>query len=223
MQNILVPTWPAPHNVRAFTTLRNSPADIFTQLSGIPKHLKQTHSTIVVCADDVDENIPEADASVAFKPNHICVVRTADCLPILLCDKQGTQVAAIHAGWRGLAAGIITNTCQRLTAPSEQLLAWLGPAIGSQAFEVEQDVPDTFVQLGWKPGVVREAFTPSTTNTEKSFGNLYFLARHALQQYGLTADNIYGGELCTFSDPERFYSYRRSEDASRMSTLIWLE
>ncbi len=215
--------WPAPPNVHACTTLRDCSADFIAQLPYPARYLKQTHGTIVVCVDNLGDEIPEADASVAFQPGAICAVRTADCLPILICDKQGTQVAAIHAGWRGLAAGIIRNTCSRLIAPMDQCLAWLGPAIGATAFEVGVDVLDEFLAHGWQPEIIQQAFEQVPNTDNKWLGDLYFLARHALQQCGIQADKIYGSECCTYSDPERFYSYRRSKDVSRMSTLIWLE
>jgi polyphenol oxidase len=223
MTDFILPPWPAPPNVHACTTLRDCPTDFFTQLPFSPKYLKQTHGINVVCVDDLGDDIAEADASVSFTPGAICVVRTADCLPILICDKQGTQVAAIHAGWRGLAAGIITTTCSRLTVPMDQCLAWLGPAIGSKAFEVGSEVLDTFLAQGWQSEIIHQAFKTKPDTTNKWLCDLYFLARQALQQSGIVADNIYGGEFCTYSDPERFYSYRRSKDVGRMSTLIWLE
>lgn len=220
----LIPNWPAPANVVAFTTLRTTSDDYVQQLPSPPAWLQQVHGVDVVCADNLSPEIkPAADAAVAFQTNTVCVVRTADCLPVLLCDQQGTQVAAIHAGWRGLAAGIIANTWQQLHADPQQCLAWLGPAIGPQAFEVGAEVPDSFLASGWQPQHVTSAFSPHPQHANKYLGNLYLLATFALQQIGFATKNIYGGDCCTYSDPHRFYSYRRSVDTGRMASLIYLK
>lgn len=218
----LIPNWPAPVNIKSLTTLRNTPENYLDILPAAPSWLKQVHGTKVVCTDNLINTLPEADASIAFKPNTICVVRTADCLPILICDTAGTQVAAIHAGWRGLAAGIIAETNQQLTAPGSDRLAWLGPAIGPQSFEVGLDVIDSFLAHGWDSSHIKQAFKPQA-KPDKFLADLYYLARVALQQQGILADNIFGGEWCTYSDPDNFYSYRRSVDTGRMASLIWLE
>lgn len=220
MQRYLTPSWPAPKNIMACTTLRGT---ALTQIAlpAEPSWLKQVHGKIVVCVDQLTIELPEADASVAFTANKVCAIRTADCLPILICDKAGTQVAAIHAGWRGLAAGIIATTCKQLTSAMSDCLVWLGPAIGPNAFEVGQEVVDAFIGYGWDSKQIALGFTPQPH--AKWFANLYYLARIALQQQGVLASNIYGGEWCTFSDPQRFYSYRRSADLGRMVSLIWMK
>lgn len=221
-EQYLTPNWPAPSNVVAMTTLRDTNVAKLN-LPSNPVWLKQVHGANVVNAEYLAglDTIAEADASIAFKNNTICAIRTADCLPLLICDQAGTQVAAIHAGWRGLAAGIIEKTCQQLTAPLQQCLAWLGPAIGANAFEVGQDVLDGFAVNGWDQVHINAAFKPYRAN--KWLGDLNYLARVTLQQQGILDSNIYGGEFCTFSDPQRFYSYRRSADTGRMASLIWLK
>ena len=212
----------APANVKALTTLRNTSENYLDLLPAKPAWLKQVHGTKVVCAENLTQELPEADAAISFAANNICVVRTADCLPILVCDTKGTQVAAIHAGWRGLAAGIIAATNHLLTAPVAERLVWLGPAIGPQVFEVGQDVLDSFLGNGWESRHIQQAFMPKQ-EPQKFLGDLYYLARIALQQLGFLDKNIYGGEYCTYSDPARFYSYRRSADSGRMASLIWCE
>lgn len=218
---MLKPDWPAPDNVHAFTTTRTTPDTYIYSLPTEPVWLKQVHGTHVQDIDITTPTVPEADASISFKPNTVCAIRTADCLPVLLCDTAGTQVAAIHAGWRGLSAGILQTTCAKLTAAPSNCLAWLGPAIGSQSFEVGRDVLNNFLDNGWELPVINSAFQLKPQTNDKWLANLYQLARHALQQHGFAAENIYGGEWCTYSDPERFYSYRRSKDTGRMVSLIW--
>jgi len=220
---MLIPGWPAPANVHAFTTLKTSNPDYTEQLPAKPTWLKQVHGTKVVCADNLRVELPEADASIAFQAGTVCVVRTADCLPLLICDTRGTQVAAIHAGWRGLAAGIIAETCKLLSAPPDQCLVWLGPAIGAQAFEVGPDVLESFLNYGWAEEHIQNAFKPREGVINKWLGDLAQLARLSLQQHGILSNNIYGGEWCTYSDPARFDSYRRSADTNRMSSLIYLK
>jgi len=222
LKDCLTPNWSAPKNVIAVTTLKTTAADFTHSLVSTPKWLKQMHGTHVVCADDEFVIRPEADASYAREKNSICVVSTADCLPIVLCDKDGTQVAAMHAGWRGLAAGIIKATTQKFSAP-QNCLAWIGPAIGAQAFEVGKDVPDTFQANNWPAEILASAFPAKPNTPGKYLGDLCALARFALQQQGILVANIFGGEFCTYSDPERFHSYRRSGLKHGMSTLIWLE
>lgn len=174
------------------------------------------HGARVVQADPAARHT-EADAAYTTTSNTVCVVATADCLPILLCDKAGTAVAAIHAGWRSLGAGIITNTLQQFPAAAKDCLAWLGPAIGAEKFEVDTDVLDYFKAHGWD---LEQGFRQFGS---KWLVDLYTLARKSLMQLGLAADNIYGGEFCTYSEPETFYSYRRSKDTGRMYHLIWLK
>lgn len=218
-----MPQWPAPENIVAMTTLRGTDLNSIDDLPATVCHLKQVHGVAIAQANYPYNEPPNADASFTSSPNTVCVVRTADCLPILICDRQGTQVAAIHAGWRGLAAGIVAKTCQKLTVAPQHCLAWLGPAIGASSFEVGQDVLEGFLEHSWAPEHVATAFRAKSDAPDKWFGDLYYLARKTLQQHGFLADNIYGGEWCTYSDPDRFYSYRRSKDVGRMSSLIWIK
>lgn len=241
--SILQPDWPAPLYVKAYTTLRMggislSPFDDFNladhvgdnidhvrknrlllkqllNLPGDPIWLKQTHSNIAVQA--IPENYgKEADASFSNQYNQICAILTADCLPILLCDQKGTYIAAIHAGWRGLANGIIKEVINKCPVPSQELLAWLGPAIGPQTFEVGEEVYQLFLELN---PVNAEAFKPSPKG--RWLANIYTLAKIQLEE--LKISQIYGGNFCTYSNPLQFYSYRRDgEKTGRMATLIWL-
>lgn len=158
----------------------------------------------------------EADASVAYGPGAVCAVLTADCLPLLLTDRAGTRVAAVHAGWRGLVAGVIEATVARLKVPPGDLLVWLGPAIGANAFEVGGEVRACFLAADAQAAA---AFTP--LGGEKWLADIYLLARQRLAALGVA--RVWGGEHCTYRDPERFYSYRRDGVTGRMASLIWLE
>lgn len=184
-----------------------------------PQWLRQVHGTRVLDLDisAAETAVPsEADAAVTTTGGVVCAVQTADCLPVLLCDLAGTRVGAVHAGWRGLAAGVIEAAVARLDAPAAQILAWLGPAIGADAFEVGDDVRETFVQD-----------VPETSRcflahaSGKWSADLAQLARLRLQRAGVT--RIYGGGWCTYSDAQEFFSYRRDGVTGRMATLIWLE
>lgn len=158
----------------------------------------------------------EADASVAYGPGAVCAVLTADCLPLLLTDRAGTRVAAVHAGWRGLVAGVIEATVARLAVPPGDLLVWLGPAIGATAFEVGGEVRARFVAADAQAAA---AFTPLFG--DKWLADIYLLARQRLAALGVA--RVWGGEHCTYQDRERFYSYRRDGVTGRMASLIWLE
>jgi YfiH family protein len=241
----LIPEWPAPHWVRACATTRlggvssapfqsmnlsdyvqDAPSSvrenrkILTDVLGLPaqpKWLKQIHGTRIVEADRVGTltTPPEADGSFTSYPDVVCTVLTADCLPILLCDQCGTHIAAVHAGWRGLAAGVLETAVAALQKPAEHLLAWLGPAIGPQAFEVGDEVVRAFVEFDEQ---AQAAFLPNDSG--RWMANLYLLARQRLTRLGV--ERIYGGKWCTFSEPDRFYSYRRENKTGRMASLIWL-
>lgn len=240
----IVPEWPAPANVKALITSRNggvgsgafasfnlglragddpqsvteNRARLRRLLPQEPKWLRQIHGASVVSADDVTET-PEADASIACRPGTVCAIMIADCLPVLLSDRAGTLVAAAHAGWRGLSGGVIENTVNAMHeagAKPGELLAYLGPAIGPHAFEVGADVHDAF--LSRDPDAA-QAFVPHATG--KWLADLFKLARQALMRAGVSA--VYGGGLCTFSDPARFFSYRRDKTTGRMAALIWRE
>ena len=164
----------------------------------------------------IDER-PEADAAFARKPGIVCAILVADCLPVLITDRAGTMVAAAHAGWRGLAADVIGNTVGALTrhgAAAADLVAYLGPGIGPGAFEVGDDVYQAYVS---RDAAAAAAFTRA--RRDKWLANLFQLARRALERAGVA--QVYGGDVCTFSDPERFFSYRRDGVTGRMGAFIW--
>lgn len=219
----LRPDWPAPQNIQSLTTTKYSGNLLNTnmckelaqdlQLPNEPIWLKQVHENTVICADNYESNI--ADASYTSQPNTICVVRTADCLPILLCDKHGTEVAAIHGGWRSLSSGIIENTLTAMASKAEDLLVWLGPAIGPNHFEVGADVYNSFSDY-------HSAFT--ATDEQHWQANIYEIARQILQKCKINPKNIYGGQFCTYTEEQIFYSYRRDgETTGRMASLIWIK
>jgi YfiH family protein len=181
-----------------------------------PAWLTQVHGTQVVDAEQATP-VVEADGSVAARPGVVCVMLTADCLPVLFCDVSGRVVGAAHAGWRGLAAGVLEQTVAAMRRRGAgDILAWLGPAIGAQQFEVGQDVLDAFA--GPDPSC-RSAFAAIPGREGKFFADIYQLARRRLAQAGVAG--VSGGGLCTVSDP-RFYSYRRDKVTGRMASLIWL-
>lgn len=241
---LIAADWPAPEGIRAYTTTRNGgnslpPYDSFNlahhvgddpntvdqnrlllethaHLPASPVWLNQIHSTLVCHADEVTAQT-QADASFTDKANQVCVVMTADCLPILLCNPQEHEVAAIHAGWRGLAGGIIAQTLEKLTKPYANIMAWLGPAIGPAAFEVGNDVYDAFIQ---QDPSYKKAFQHDTLTSDKMTADLYELARLQLRQHKINA--IYGGNFCTYTDHQDFFSYRREQQTGRMASFIWL-
>ncbi len=239
----ITPRWNAPMNVKAYTSTRHGgvsvpPFDSFNLASHVgddpvavaanrallkqnlalpsePCWLQQVHGTQVLSADS--ENLEAcADASFTTERGQVCVVMTADCLPVFFCDREGTKVAVAHAGWRGLAAGVLENTLEALALPPAEVLVWLAPAISVKAFEVGEDV--------------RAAFVAQDDNASQAFifkdethwlANLYLLARQRLALCGVL--DVSGGEHCTFSEPDLFYSYRREAITGRMAHLIWLE
>ena len=243
VDNWIVPDWPAVARVRAVTTTRqggvsqgcyasmnpaghvdDDPAAVMANrqtlqqvlgLPGQPLWLQQVHSTVVVNAATAGMS-PVADAAYTSRAGVVCAVLTADCLPVLLTDTAGQCVAAIHAGWRGLAAGVIEAAAREMGQPGEKLLAWLGPAIGPAAYRVGDEVRDTFIA---HDQMAATAFRQGTDGAW--FADLYRLARQRLAACGVTA--VYGGGHCSFTDPERFYSYRRDGATGRMATLIWLD
>lgn len=241
MSNIwLEANWPAPKNIRTATTLRtggystqayaslnlaahvgDDPERVQQNRDTIacalllpqkPAWLTQTHSATVVLADNA-EATPEADASFSHNPGVVCAVLTADCLPVLFCTHNGQSIAAAHAGWRGLLAGILSNTVDALQT-SDTPLAWLGPAIGPNCFEVGSEVYQAFAK---KHPNFATAFTSHKPG--HYLADIYQLARIELQLRGIT--EIYGGEYCTFSDSARFYSFRREAKTGRMASFIW--
>jgi polyphenol oxidase len=187
-------------------------------LPGEPLWLRQVHGCDLVSHLSVEPSGPracEADGALASAPGQVCAVMTADCLPVLLCDDRGVRVAAVHAGWRGLADGILEQAVASMGVPSERLLVWLGPAIGPDAFEVGPEVRARFIDADRD---CEEAFRPSPSG--RWLADLAGLARRRLARLGVTG--VYGGSYCTHSDSRRFFSYRRDGVTGRMASLIWL-
>ena len=183
-----------------------------------PAWLTQVHGTTVRDAGSVVA-APEADASFTNQPNVVCVIMTADCLPVLLCDRAGTVVGAAHAGWRGLADGVLQATVAAMQAAgANDLQAWLGPAIGPQQFEVGEEVRATFVA---RDANTAAAFLPYPNRSGKFLADIYLLARLALRDAGVS--RIAGGDRCTVTEPTNFYSFRRDHRTGRMASLIWIE
>jgi hypothetical protein len=176
--------------------------------------LKQVHGC-GVCLVDEKTGQPVSDASISSQPGVVCAVLTADCLPLLICDTDGQHVAAIHAGWKGLAAGVIEQAIAAFPCEPGRLMAWMGPAIGPESFEVGQDVYDVFTSFD---AVAKSAFVQ---HADRWLCDIYLLTRQRLKNAGL--DRIYGGGLCTYADNKRFYSYRRDGVTGRMASLIWIK
>jgi YfiH family protein len=183
-----------------------------------PAWLSQVHGTRVADAATM-EGVTEADACIATRPGVVCVIQTADCLPVLFCDTEGRVVGAAHAGWRGLAAGVLENTLAGMrSAGAGEILAWLGPAIGPERFEVGQDVLAAFVE---RDADTRPAFRPIPGQPGKYLADIFSLARTILRKSGVA--RVHGGGMCTVTDQRRFYSYRRDKTTGRMASLIWLK
>ncbi|MCE3237251.1 MAG: yfiH [Gammaproteobacteria bacterium] len=226
--NYIKPVWPAPSSIKAYTTTRTTPGIInqdkkvdyeslktFLKLPTLPIKIRQTHGDIILPALPQNQN-KEADAIWTDQPNQVCAIVTADCLPVLLTHRQGTHVAAIHAGWRGLAKEIIPKTVQRLNLPGEDIIAWLGPGISQSCYEVTDEMRDEFLSSDPKTA---SAFIPSVN--QRWLLDLYAIARLQLKKQGVT--EIYGGEYCTFCDSKNFFSYRREgSNHGQMATLIWI-
>lgn len=186
-------------------------------LPGEPLWLNQVHGTQVVKAGTVF-GVLDADACFSTNPREVCIVQTADCLPVLFCDTAGSVVAAAHAGWRGLADGILEETLSRMCeAGATEILAWMGPAIGPECFEVGEDVLESFVA---DDASLKKHFKVLTDQNGKYLANIYALTRHILEKQHVS--RISGGDFCTVSDAARFYSYRRDGVTGRMATCIWL-
>jgi YfiH family protein len=194
-----------------------------------PLWLNQVHGTRVLDADGplpadgmpTDGKPPEADAAVTRTPGRVLAVMTADCLPVLLADRAGTVVAVAHAGWRGLAAGVIENAVRAMNVSGDDIVAWLGPAIGPREYEVGSDVRDAFVahdSAHADPAAI-DAFEARANG--KYLADLYHLARRRLERVGVT--DVHGGDACTFIERERFFSFRRDGQTGRMASLLWLE
>ena len=237
------PDWPAPARVRAVSTTRgggvssgsyaalnlgqhvgDAPASVIENrrrlvttlgLRQEPRWLKQVHGTAVARLMGAPVSTP-ADAAVTGMAGEACAIMTADCLPVLFCDRAGTRVAAAHAGWRGLAAGVLEATAQAMESAPGGLLAWMGPAIGPKSYEVGEEVRAAFIAQD--PGAAA-GFTLGKA-PGKWWCDLYMLARRRLEAAGVA--RVYGGGLCTYTERERFFSFRRDGECGRMATLIWL-
>jgi YfiH family protein len=203
--------WPAADNVVAGTLLHDSRLESLG-LSGNPCWLEQVHGASVVHARPFDKP-PRADASVSGSAGQICVIRTADCLPVLISAFDGTEVAAAHAGWRGLAAGVIEATVETMRHPPQQLTVWLGPAISQDAFEVSDEVRAAFTSAAAADAVY---FRQNSRGRWQA--DLYGLARRRLETLGVAS--VSGGEFCTFNETARFCSYRRDPDCGRMVSFV---
>lgn len=209
---MIVPDWPAPPRVRALVTTRGEGDP---RLPAAPAWLRQVHGTGVVDAGTVAGE-PEADASIARSPGVVCAVKAADCLPVLLADDAASVVGAAHAGWRGLAAGVVEATVDAMRVPPRSLIAWLGPAIGPKVYEVGEEVRAAFLA---RDANAAQAFAPSRPG--HWLLDLYAVARQRLAGRGVT--RVYGGGLCTYSEPARFPSYRRERSHERIAAFVWLE
>lgn len=246
MPEWITPDWPVPPHVKAAATLRmggvsegpfaslnlgahvgDDPAAVAENrrllaaalaLPAEPMWLNQVHGINVVAAVGGSHSaaVPTADASFATSPGAVCVVMTADCLPVLFCDSRGTRVAAAHAGWRGLADGVLEATIRALDVPPDRLMAWLGPAIEQEAFEVGEEVREQFLKRGADNAAAFESNSRGRWQAD-----LYQLARNELARLGVTA--VHGGGLQCFADSKRFFSYRRERRTGRMATLVWLD
>lgn len=238
---MILPDWPAPARVKSLMTTRaggvsrspwaslnlgdhvgDDPAAVAAnrarlreRLPAEPAWLSQVHSARVV--ELGRDGAREADAAVAREPGQVCAVLTADCLPVLFCDRAGSVVAAAHAGWRGLAGGVLEATIAAMRAPPAEILAWMGAAIGPQAFEVGEDVRQAFLE---RHPEAATAFVPQAV-AGKWRADIYRLARIRLAHAGV--QGVYGGGRCSFTESETFYSYRREGVTGRMASLVWLE
>ncbi len=243
---LITPDWPAPPGVRAAFTLRTGgvsavPYDSLNLGSAIgdspeavtenrrlvrealrlptePVWLEQVHGTHVVALGGTAEGgaVPKGDASVARGPGRVCAIRVADCMPVLFAARDGAVVGAAHAGWRGLAGGVLEATVQQMGVPASELIAWMGPAIGQANFEVGEDVRLAFTAADPEAA---SAFLPNARGRWQC--DLYTLARRRLAAMGVSG--VYGGGWCTFADSERFFSYRRNSQCGRMAALIWMD
>ncbi len=237
----IVPDWPVSARVHALVTTRNggvstgpyaslnlgiavgdapeavasNRARLREHLPAEPRWLKQVHGSHVVRAESVSSPV-EADASITRTPNVVCVIQMADCMPVLFAARDGSVVGAAHAGWRGLAGGVVEQAIEAMAVAPRDLVAWLGPAIGPEAFEVGEDVRSAFLA---DDAAAADAFRPLREG--KWLADLFVLARLCLARAGVT--EVHGGGLCTVSDPARFFSHRRDRVSGRMAALIWLE
>lgn len=237
------PGWPAPPHVRALSTARTGGVSIgpfaslnlgdhvgdrpeavaenrrrLAEAAGLPRApawLRQVHGTGVVNVTPDSSPGAEADAATAFQAGAVCAVLTADCLPVLFTCRPGRRVAAAHAGWRGLAAGVLEAVISHMDEDPAELLAWIGPGIGPSAFEVGPEVREAFVV----PDAACDIYFTAGVG-DHWFADLPGLTRHRLEKAGVTS--VFGGNYCTFSDAKNFFSYRRDGQCGRMATLIWI-
>ncbi|MCE1172065.1 MAG: peptidoglycan editing factor PgeF [Azovibrio sp.] len=242
MPEFIIPDWPAPARVRSLQTTRlggislppyeslnlglhvgdapeavaGNRARVAASLPAQPCWLEQVHGTRVLDLDEEGTRERRADAAFSRQPGRVCAVMTADCLPVLFCDREARVVAAAHAGWRGLLEGVLENTVAAMGLPPAVLMAWLGPAIGPRAFEVGEEVRQAFTA---RDPAAAACFVPGVPG--RHLADLYGLARLRLKACGLTS--IHGGGYCTHGEAARFFSYRRDGRTGRMASLIWLE
>lgn len=239
----IVPDWPAPPRVRAFVTTRaggvsggeyeslnlgassgdapenvaRNRAIVRAALPGEPAWLAQVHGTDVADLDaPAPAQAPRADAAVTSTPGRVAVVLTADCMPLFLAERAGRRVAVAHAGWRGMAAGVIESAVRALGAAPDRLCAWMGPAIGPGAFEVGPEVKEAFERAD---PAAASAFAPGRPG--RHMADLYALARRRLERAGVR--EVHGGGFCTYGEAGRFFSYRRAPKSGRMGAFIWIE
>lgn len=243
MTSLIFPDWPQPENIGACSTLRAGGVSLppynslnlgthvgdelscveenrhrlcqQAQLPEMPLWLEQVHGTHVVTLNSEKNHEVQGDALYTSTVKKVCAIMTADCLPVLFTTLDGTEVGAAHGGWRGLCHGVLQNTLAQFKAPKDQIMAWLGPAIGPNAFEVGAEVRLAFLEknIAFDP-----AFIP---HNDKYLANIYMLARIILQESGVT--QIYGGDFCTVTDKSRFFSYRCENITGRMASLIWIK
>lgn len=242
MSTLIFPDWPQPKNVSSCSTTRAGGVSLppfdslnlgdhvddrpeavsenrqrlveLAQLPQQPVWLEQVHGTHVLHLDGGEPKNKQADAVYSNQAGQVCAIMTADCLPVLFCNQAGTEVAAAHAGWRGLCNGVLENTVRQFISPANEIMAWLGPAIGAKKFEVGAEVRQAFINQS--PDLA-SAFIP---HNGKYLADIYLLARKKLNAIGINA--IYGGDFCTVSDENRFFSYRREGKTGRMASLIWV-
>ncbi|MGL5952669.1 MAG: purine nucleoside phosphorylase YfiH [Providencia rustigianii] len=242
MNTLIFPEWPQPKNISTCSTTRlggvsQPPFDslnlgdhvedlpeavsenrrrleVLAQLPQQPVWLEQVHGTHVLHLNGEYIENRQADAVYTDKVGQVCAIMTADCLPVLFCSRDGKEVAAAHAGWRGLCDGVLENTVAQFKSPPHEIMVWLGPAIGPEKFEVGAEVKLAFIN---QSAELVEAFVP---HQDKYLANLYLLARKKLEAVGITS--IYGGTFCTASEENRFFSYRREGKTGRMASLIWI-
>lgn len=242
-RNTIKVDWPVPGNVHAYSTLRSGgisdppysswnlamhvgdAPEVVAENRAILEHelnlpatplwLQQVHGNRIVDAATAAQDV-QADGSFTEETGVVCAVMTADCLPVLISNRKGSRIAAVHAGWRGLAGGVIEAALERFPDGADEIIVWLGPAIGPRAFEVGNEVRDIFIA---QDEYAEDAF--QTSDGGKWMADLYLLARIRLARRGIR--HVYGGGLCTYSEPNRFFSYRRDQVTGRMVSLIWME